>query len=99
MAITKILKKEENEYKFNFDAVYFKIDDVYINGLKETIRFGLRGYPNKDSRDSDGIGIYKKVFEVNFADLLITTFSKDSILKAGYDYLKTLEEFKNCTNC
>jgi len=99
MAISKKLLKEENDYFTEFKDTYFKIDDVYVNTMKETIRFGIRGYANKEARDNCGIGIYKKNYDVNFADISIANFSKDTILKAGYDYLKTLDEFKNCTNC
>jgi hypothetical protein len=94
MAITKILSKESNEYKCDFNNTYFKIDDLFINGLKENIKIGVRGYPDKYSRDNDGIGIYKKVFDVKFYDLNITEFTKDKILAACYTYLKTLDDFK-----
>lgn len=94
MALQNILLKEDNEYQFTFNTVYYKIDECYIDIITEEIRIGLRGYPDKNSRDNNGIGIYKKIFEVSFTSLNITYFTKNNLLTACYNYLKTLDEFK-----
>ena len=99
MAITQLLSKDNNEYKFDFVNTYFKIDDLYINTIKESIRIGVRGYPNQYSRQNSGIGIYKKVLDIKFSDITITSFDKNSLLTACYIYLKTLDEFKNGIDC
>jgi hypothetical protein len=99
MAITQKLTKENNTYKCDFNETYFKIDDLFINVPKETVKLGVRGYPTKYSRDNDGIGIYKKVFDINFSDLKVKSFDKTSILAACYEYLKSIDDFKNGTDC
>jgi len=97
MAIIGTLTKENNDYKFDFKEVYYKIDDLFIDTLTEEIRIGLRGYTTEYARQNSGMGIYKKVFKIKFTDLKIKDFSKNSILKSAYEYLMTQEEFKQTT--
>lgn len=94
MALQGKLVKDDNSYKFDFNNVYYKIDDCQIDTLIEEIRVGVRGYASEYARQNKGMGIYKKVFLVKFSDLTLTSFSKDDILTAAYNYLKTLDEFK-----
>lgn len=94
MALEKKLEKENNEYKIDFNNVYFKIDSAAVDPIKETIRVGLRGYPDKYSRTNGGIGIYKKVFELKFTDINPESFSKNDILTAVYEYIKSLDDYK-----
>ncbi len=95
MAIQKSLLKEDNEYRFTFEDVYFKIDDMFIDIMKESIRIGLRGYTSKESRENEGIGIYKKVFNILLSEITVKVFSKDELLKACYTWITKQEEFKS----
>jgi len=99
MALTKKLKKEDNEYKIDFESTYFKIDTFYIDVIDNVITLGVRGYPDKYSRDNNGIGIFKKVYETKIDDLKIETFTKNEIVSKTYEYLKTLDEFKDAKDC
>lgn len=98
MALQGTITKDVSDYKFDFNNVYFKIDDAQIDTLNEEIRVGVRGYASEYARQNKGMGIYKKSFLVSFSALSLTSFSKNDILTAVYNYLKTLDEFKNTTN-
>jgi len=99
MAILGTLTKENNDYKFHFNSVYFKIDELFIDTLIEEIRIGIRGYTSEYARQNKGMGIYKKVFRIKFQDLNITNLvSKDETIAACYTYLKTLDEFKTTSD-
>ena len=95
MALQGTITKDVSDYKFDFNNVYFKIDDAQIDTLNEEIRVGVRGYASEYARQNKGMGIYKKSFIVKFSDLTLSSFSKNDILAAVYNYLKTLDEFKN----
>ena len=98
MALQGSLTKENNSYKFDFNNVYYKIDDCQIDTLIEEVRLGVRGYATEYARQQNAMGIYKKVFNIKFSDLTITSFSKNELLTACYNYLKTLDEFKETKN-
>jgi hypothetical protein len=101
MALIKKLKKEENEYSIDFDNTYFKIDSIIIEVLVEEIIVSVRGYANEYSRQKESLGIFKKVYTLNFSDLnyKIESFSKNDILKSLYEHIKTLDEFKDAKDC
>ena len=94
MAIKNKLAKENNEYYFDFDEVYFKIDELIILVHTDSVRIGLRGYPNKESRDNKGIGIFKESFTISLDKFKPKSFSKDDIKACAYEYLMNLEKFK-----
>ena len=98
MALQGSITKDVSDYKFDFNNVYFKIDDAQIDTLNEEIRVGVRGYASEFARQNKGMGIYKKSFLISFSNLSPASFSKNDILAAAYNYLKTLDEFKNTTN-
>ena len=98
MALQGNILKDDNEYKIDFNNVYYKIDDCQIDVLEREIRIGLRGYPSQYSRLNEGIGVYKKIFDITFDDIKPASFSKDDVLKACYIYLKSLDEFKETTD-
>jgi len=97
MAMQGKLDKEKNEYRYEFKEVYYKIDEltVDLDTHREEIGIGVRGYPDKASRESEGMGIYKKVFIVPFDEFNCKSFSKEDLLTAAYKYIKTLDDFKN----
>ena len=72
---------------------YFKIFE------KQLYRFRIGDYVKVKTIEEDKIyQIYKKVFNIKFSDLTITSFSKNELLTACYNYLKTLDEFKETKN-
>ncbi|HUT63052.1 MAG TPA: hypothetical protein VMZ04_03750 [Anaerolineae bacterium] len=90
MAIQLPLTKDKNEYYFDFLKVYFKIDELFIEPVRGEISIGVRGYPNAESRHNGGIGIYKKVFTIPYAEFIMG----DDLIESAYLYLKTLPEFE-----
>jgi hypothetical protein len=101
MAIKNNFSKENisNSYKFDFPNVYYKIDQCDVDANNENIRIGVRGYPDEYSRLNNGIGIYKKIFNIKFSDLIISDFSKNSILESCYVWLSSQDEFENGIKC
>ena len=94
MAIVSKLDKDNNDYKFDFKEVYYKIDDLFIDTVIEEVRIGLRGYTTEYARQNNAMGIYKKVFKIKLEELKAKSFSKIDIIKAAYEYLMTQDEFK-----
>jgi len=101
MAITGILKttNDGKDYGVDFDGVYYKIDDLFVDTLIEEVRVGVRGYASKAARESNSMGIYKKRFLIPFSDLTPKSFSKVDILTAVYSYLKKLPDFTGMSDC
>jgi len=101
MAITGNLSatNEDNGYGIDFNGVYYKIDDLLVETMMEEIRVGVRGYGSRTARETKSMGIYKKKFIIPFSNLIIKSFSKNDILSAIYDYLKTLPDFTGMTDC
>ena len=100
MAIKKIFKKdnENNFYGLDFKDCYFKIEQLQIDPIADNIRIAVRGYINQESRKSDSYGIFKQVINCKFTDIKSKKFDYDSILTASYEYLKTLDEYKDGEN-
>ena len=102
MALKKKFDKteEQNAYKYSFNDSYLKIDSIEISVLREEARVGVRWYANEEARRAgEAHGIYKKNFTINLNNLEIVPFSKEAMTGACYNYLKTLDEFKNAQDC
>ena len=99
MALTKKLEKDNNEYKLDFENTYFKIDTLFFDLIDDEGKIGVRGYPDEYSRKNNGIGIFKKLYDIKFSDLKVTKFEKDIIISSAYKYLKDLDEFKDAKDC
>lgn len=101
MAIKKAFLKEneKNVYGIDFPDCYYKIEECMIDPVSDRVRISVRGYHNEDSRQkAAGHGIYKEVVDCKLTDLKSDKFDYDSILTAGYEYIKTLDNFKNGEN-
>ena len=69
---------------------YRVIENIY--GDKEKINFLITIYPNKDTKN----------YFVNQKSYSFTPSFNDNspnLIKQGYEYLKTLDEFKNSIDC
>jgi hypothetical protein len=97
MAIKQNLKKDnvDNDYGYNFDDAYFKVENIRIDVARNQANIEVRGYASETARNiENSIGIFKKVFKCSLADLnLDIAFSKnisikDSIKTSAYEYLK-----------
>jgi hypothetical protein len=91
MAIQDKLNKtsENNDYGFNFDKAYYKIDNIRIDIARNQVNIELRGYANKDAREMEGtIGVYKKVFKCSLDEL---DLDGDDLITKAYRYIKKTE--------
>lgn len=96
MAIKKSFKPidDGNFYKTEFKDAYCKIDMLQIDPVKNNIRMGVRTYIDENSRREMAMGIYKQVYNLTFDEINPKSYSKDDILTACYEYLKTLPEYE-----
>jgi hypothetical protein len=99
MALTQKLARDDNDYKIDFNDTYYKIDTFFFDVINDDCKIGVRGYPNVYGRQNNGIGIFKKLYDIKFSDLKIDKFDKNSVLTAAYEYLKTLDDFKTAKDC
>lgn len=53
----------------------------------------------RDKSTHNIVGIYKEKFVIKLDDLKLKAFTKDAIMTACYNYLKTLKEFENGIDC
>lgn len=99
MAMQGVLLKDDvkNFYKIDFNKVYYKIDDCFIDVAEGEIRVGVRGYADKYARDNDGMGIFKETVLVQLSDISPESMTVEAIKKACYKYLITTEQYKNTT--
>lgn len=97
MALNTSLNKKidvNNFIKFKFDLpdntvlnnVYIKI--INIQGSKEKLYLSVIGLLDNEI-------VYEKIFE--FAPSV--EINSDNFIKQGYEYLKTLDEFKDAIDC
>ncbi|MHA1304777.1 MAG: hypothetical protein ACTSPI_13855 [Candidatus Heimdallarchaeaceae archaeon] len=87
MALKKSLKAEENEYYFNFDSAYFKIEDVRINFKKGYYIVHVRGYASKEARDK------QKELEQRTKDIKNILMNDDLLEKSFAEQKEYKDEF------
>lgn len=87
MALSKKIELENNFGEISiFPDCYIKIDG--INGDKTNINLNVSFYNNKEDKR------YLKSIIISFVPTLDKNF-----IEQGYEYLKTLEDFKDTEDC
>ena len=84
--------KTNTQFGVELDEAYAKI--ICFNGNKETVDIMVGYYADANARELNMAPIKSENF--NFV------FNEDSqfnIIKQGYEYLKTLDEFKDAEDC
>jgi hypothetical protein len=86
---------EDNDYGFNYDDAYFKIENIRIDIERNRANIELRGYASKTARNKKGsIGVYKKIYKCSLEDLQLNkavkkdASIKDAIKTAAYKHLR-----------
>ena len=94
-----IKKKKKSDVEFTFDDMYIKIFRLRIDVERNRIVMEIEGFANKEAREKDKVlpvnRVLKDSIKIDNAFNVIKAkdFSIDSIYKACYDYLKTLDEY------
>lgn len=86
-----LILKKEMDTGLVVDNVYCKVEE--INANKEKMNFYLGIYLNKDARSNSKTPLETKFYTCDH-DVLVN----ENSIKQAYNYLKTLEEFKNAAD-
>lgn len=84
-----ILTNKSFNNGLTLENVYCKVTDVSCN--KEKITFNVGIYVNKETKEKGSVTLENKNYSCTHD---VSETSRNSI-KQAYDYLKTLEEYKN----
>lgn len=98
MALVGKLSKfnKNNIFRFDFENAYFMIkDEILIDSRKEGHAVVvIAGYADEYSRHNYGSIIYKRAIFIPYESFSnISVFSKDTLKKKAYGYLKTQSGF------
>ena len=87
MALSKLIETKQN---ISLENAYIKI--IEQSGNKENINIRVAIYKDKESCNS-GMEFLEQII-YNFTPTL-----EDNFIKQGYEYLKTLEDYKDSVDC